>query len=94
MGCYIHDVLKKVIVYYTKKHKIIKDFWLWFEIVIILKDKTLNLQGINILSNFHIYSKIICIKGRTVLSLFDKLNESSEQERHIIPIRQAGQRWF
>jgi hypothetical protein len=33
--------------------------WLWFEIIIILKDKTLNLQGIRTLSKINIYSKII-----------------------------------
>jgi len=32
-----------------------------------IKDKTLNLQGIRILSNFHIYSKIMRKKTRNVL---------------------------
>jgi hypothetical protein len=30
--------------------------WLWFEIFIILKDETLNLQGIGTFSKIHIYS--------------------------------------
>jgi hypothetical protein len=33
-------------------------FWLWFEIVFMFKDETQNLQGIDLFSNFHIYSKI------------------------------------
>jgi len=33
--------------------------WLWFDIIIIFKDETLNLQGIKTLSKIHIYSKIM-----------------------------------
>ncbi len=37
------------------------NFWLWFGIVIILKNETLNSQGINTLSNFiFIQNKIKC----------------------------------
>jgi hypothetical protein len=35
------------------------NFLLWFEIVIIFINKTLNLQGIKTLSKIHIYSKLI-----------------------------------
>jgi hypothetical protein len=38
------------------------NFWLWFEIVIIFMNKTLNLQGVMTLSENHIYSKNIYIK--------------------------------
>jgi hypothetical protein len=59
MGYNVHDVLRKVIVYYTRKYKKnYINFWLWFEIVIIFKDETLNLQGINTLSKIHILLKI------------------------------------
>jgi hypothetical protein len=59
MGYNVHDlfilnsfiILKKLIFFLI-------NFWLWFEIVIIFKDETLNLQGIDTFSNFHIYSKI------------------------------------
>jgi hypothetical protein len=30
-------------------------FLLWFEIIIIFKDETINLQGIGIVSKIHIY---------------------------------------
>jgi hypothetical protein len=59
MGYNVHDVLRK------KFHLLYKiffkkiNFWLWFEIVIIFKNKTLNLQAINTLSKILIYSKII-----------------------------------
>jgi hypothetical protein len=33
--------------------------WLWFEIIIIFKDKTLNLQGMKTFSKIHIYSKMM-----------------------------------
>ncbi len=66
---------------YKKTLKKIKfDFCLWFEIVIIFKDKTLNLQGINTIS------KISFVKGRIILFLSDRLNENSEQELHVVPI--------
>ncbi len=41
--------------------------WFWFEIIIILKGKTLNLQGIKTLSKFHIYSNMINKKTCHVL---------------------------
>jgi hypothetical protein len=44
-----------------------KLFWLWFEIIIIFKDKTLNLQGIKTLSKIHVYSKML--KKKRVLYL-------------------------
>jgi len=59
----VHDVLRRVVFYYTKKHKYIFIylflflFFLWFEIFIIFKDKTQNLQGIDTFSKIHIYSK-------------------------------------
>jgi len=50
-------VLIKVIVYSTRKHKIFKNHLLvMIEVVIILKDETLNLQGIGTFSKIHIYS--------------------------------------
>ncbi len=56
----VHDVLRKVVFYYTKKIKNKKiNFWLWFEIFIIFKDETQNLQGIDTFSKIHIYSKKI-----------------------------------
>ncbi len=56
----LHDVLRKVVAYYKRKHKNIKmNIWLWFEIIIIFINKTLNLQGIKTLSKIHIYSKMI-----------------------------------
>jgi hypothetical protein len=36
-----------------------KKIWLWLEIVIIFKDKTIDLQGINNFSKIHIYAEII-----------------------------------
>jgi hypothetical protein len=50
MGYNVNDVSKKVGAYYTRKLKFWINFWLWFEIVIIFKNETLNLQGINTLS--------------------------------------------
>jgi hypothetical protein len=41
--------------------------WLWFEIIIIFKDETLNLQGIMTLSKIHIYSKMMKKKTCHVL---------------------------
>jgi hypothetical protein len=63
----VHDVLKKVVVYYTRKHKNVKKKWLRFEIIIIIKDETLNLQGIKTLSKIHIYSKMMKKKTCHVL---------------------------
>ncbi len=60
MGYNAHDVLEKVVAYYTSKHEIKKNkIWLWFQIGIIFKNKTLKLQGINTFSKIHIYSKVI-----------------------------------
>jgi hypothetical protein len=60
MGYNVYDVLRNVVIYYTRKHNFFKiNLWLWFDIVIIFKDETLNLLGINIVSKIHIYSKII-----------------------------------
>jgi len=42
-------------------------FWLWFEIVIIFINRTLNLQRIMTLSQIHIYSKMIDKKTCYVL---------------------------
>jgi hypothetical protein len=68
MGYTVHDVLKKVVVYYTRKHKNVENKnWLWFEIIIILKDETLNLQWIKTLSKIHIYSKMMKRKTCHVL---------------------------
>jgi hypothetical protein len=40
MGYNIHDVLNKTVVYIQENIKIKKiNFWLWFEIIIILKTK-------------------------------------------------------
>jgi hypothetical protein len=40
----VHDLLNFFVDYYARKHKKFKiNFWLWFEIVIILKNETLNL---------------------------------------------------
>ncbi len=53
-------MLRKVVFYYTRKHKNVKEKkWLWFEIIIIFKDETLNLQGIKTLSKIHIHSKMM-----------------------------------
>jgi hypothetical protein len=51
--------VKKIVVYYIRKHKNVEKNinYLWFEIIIIFKDKTLNLQGIKTFSDIHIYSK-------------------------------------
>jgi len=39
--------------------KILKiNFWLWFEIVIIFKVETHNLQGIDTFTQIHIYSQL------------------------------------
>jgi len=44
---------------YKKTLKKIKiNYWLWFEIVIIFKDETRNLQRIDTFSKLHIYSKV------------------------------------
>jgi hypothetical protein len=59
MGYNVHDVLRRVVVYYTRKHKFFKNhFLLWFEIIIIFKDETQNLQGIDRFSEINIYFKI------------------------------------
>jgi hypothetical protein len=58
MGYNAHDVLRRVVIYYTKNHKNFRNqFLVMIWIVIILKDETHNLQGIELFSNFHIYSK-------------------------------------
>jgi len=54
----LHDVLKKIVVYYKRKHKNVKNEFLVM-IVIIFMNKTMNLQGIRKLSKFYIYSKMI-----------------------------------
>jgi hypothetical protein len=44
----VHDFFLKLLFIIQENIRILKiKFWLWFEIVIILKDETLNLQGIN-----------------------------------------------
>jgi hypothetical protein len=59
MGCNVHDVLRRIVFYYTKKHKKLKiNFLIWFEIVIIFQDETLNLQRIDMFSKIHVYSKV------------------------------------
>jgi hypothetical protein len=59
MGYNVHDVLRRVVVYYTRKHENFKNqFLVMIEIVIIFKDETLNLKGIDLFSKIHIYSKI------------------------------------
>jgi len=35
------------------------NIWLWFEIIVIFKDETLNLQKIKTFSQIHIYSKMM-----------------------------------
>jgi hypothetical protein len=53
MGYNVYDILKKVVASYTRKCKNLKmNFCLWFGIVIIFKDETLNSQWINTLSKF------------------------------------------
>jgi hypothetical protein len=51
-------MLKKVIVYYTRKHKNILKKIGYDLIIIIFKDKTLNLQRITTFSKIHIYFKM------------------------------------
>jgi hypothetical protein len=64
MGHNVHDMLRKVVVYYTKDIEIFKiNFWLWFEIVIIFKDETLNSENINTLSKIHIHSNVFFKKS-------------------------------
>jgi len=59
MGYNVHDVLRRVVVYYTRKHENFKNqFLVMIEIVIIFKYETLNLQRIDLFSRFHTYSKI------------------------------------
>ncbi len=65
MSLNVHDVFKKIVVYYLRKHKNVKR--LWFEIIIILKYETLNLQGIMTLSKIYIYSKMMKRKTCHVL---------------------------
>jgi hypothetical protein len=59
MGYNVHDVLRRVVVDYTRKHKKIKNqilvmIWNSYH----LKDETQNLQGIDLFSQSHIYSEI------------------------------------
>jgi len=77
MGYNAHDVLRKVVTYYTRKHKNFKNqLWLWFEIDISFKEETLNLQGIITLPRIHIYSKIMNKKNMsrtwTIISIYYK----------------------
>ncbi len=61
----LNDMLRKVVAYYKRKHKNVKnDFWLWFEIVTIFINITLNLQGIRTLSKI-MNKKMSCI-GTTI----------------------------
>jgi hypothetical protein len=46
--------------------------WLWFEIIIIFINRTLNLQRIRTLSQIHIYSKMIDKKTCYVLGELEK----------------------
>jgi len=56
-------MLRKVVFYHTKKHKnVLKN-----KLIIIFKNKTLNLQGIRTLSKIHIYSKMMKKKKCHVL---------------------------
>jgi hypothetical protein len=53
-------VLRKVVVYHTKKHKNVKKkFGYDLKLLSFKKNKTLNLQGIPTLSKIHIYSKMM-----------------------------------
>ncbi len=51
----------------------IKKNWLRFEIIIIFKDETLNLQGIKTLSKIHIYSKMMTKKNVMYLENYKDL---------------------
>jgi hypothetical protein len=67
-------MLRKFVVYHTRKHKNVKKKnWLWFEIIIIFKDETLNLQGIRTLSKIHIYSKTMKKKHAMYLENYKHL---------------------
>ncbi len=62
MGYNVHDVLINVVIYYNKKLKWYKMILcLLFEIIIIFKDMTHNLEGICTFQDFHIYSIFIFI---------------------------------
>jgi hypothetical protein len=63
-------MLRKFVIYYTKKHINVFFKWLWFEIIIILKNETLNLYGIRTLSKIHIYSKMMMKKTCHVLGQY------------------------
>ncbi len=62
-------MLKKFVIYYTRKNLnvFLKIGYIWFEIIIILKDETLNLQKIKTLSKLLIYSKMMKKKTCHVL---------------------------
>jgi hypothetical protein len=56
----VHDVFRKFVFIIQENIRNLKIiFWLCFETIIILKDETKHLQGINTFSRTHIYSRII-----------------------------------
>jgi len=59
MGYNVHDVLRRILVYYTRKHNFKKNqflvmIWNCYQ----FKNETKNLQGIYLFSKIDIYSKI------------------------------------
>ncbi len=69
MGYNVHDVLRKILVYYTRKHKFLKNQCLVIICIVInFKGKTQNLQGINTFSKIHLCEKVFFwAKGHGVL---------------------------
>jgi len=83
MGYILHDVLRKFVAYYKRKHNNVKNEFL----IMIWKYKTLNLHGINTLSNIHIYLNIIpkkmsCI-GTTISIYYKKFPKTLFQKSFI-----------
>jgi hypothetical protein len=74
MGYNVHDVFRKVVTYYTRKHEIKQiNSWLWFEIIIIFKDKTLNLQKSTHFQNLIFIQKLFSKKHVMYLKNYNHL---------------------
>jgi hypothetical protein len=93
MMCFKKTQLIKKLKNNVKNNSCRKCFWLWFEIVIIFINKTLNLQGIKTLSKFHIYSQMIIIKilcTRTIISIFLKNCRKNYSKIHLCEKKSFG----